>query len=238
MRRNHYAPPPVEDIDTILLLHGNEFVDASTYEATVTNVNSVQISNDGKFDKAFYWPASGAGSQGWIDCVVDTNNRITNGVFTIDFWAKMTNTSKTYKVLYDLGDHFTQYFDASENNKYTLLNNGNGINSNWNNGAKDHWGVGGSISTCLFVINTWAHIAVVGDGSTIKIYKNGVFQVCSTPTSGIVNYVMSMLNGKVRIGNINYPGLYRNFRGYISEFRFSKVARWTENFTPPTEPYL
>jgi len=238
MRREHNIPPSIVDSDTLLLLHGNEFVNASPLSGvTVVNTNSVQISNDGKFDKAFYWPASGLGYQGWIQCDVGSENKITNGIFTIDMWLKPTNTSKTYKVACDLGDHYSAYFDISENNKFTQVNFGNGGTANWNTGAKDMWGIGGSISYCLFTINEWAHVAIVGDGTYITFYKNGIQQVCATPQSGIVQYMMSMTNGKIRIGNIAYPGLNRQFRGYISEFRFSKVARWTENFTPPTQPY-
>lgn len=239
MRRNHNTLPlpPVIDIDTLLLLHGDEFVDASTYGNTVTNVNGVQISNDGKFDKAFYWPASGNGYRGWIDCDLGMDNRIINGEFTIDLWLKISNTSKTYKVVCDLGDHYTCYFDATENNKYAQVNNGNGKTSGWNTGARDLWGIGGSVYSSLFTANVWTHVAIVGNGTNTRFYKDGIQQICHSPANGIINYTMSMLNGKVRIGNIAYDGLYRNFRGYISEFRISKVARWTGDFTPPTQPY-
>lgn len=238
MRREYNNVQTEIDSNTLLLLHGNEFVNASQLSGvTVTNVNSVQISNDGKFDKAFYWPSSGAGYQGWIDCDIGSANKVINGIFTIDCWLKISNTTKTYKVVCDLGDHYTCYFDATENNKYTQVNNGNGTSFSWNTGAHDLWGIGGDYNTCLFTANVWTHVAIVGNGTNTRFYKDGVQQLCSTPANGIINYVMSMANGKIRIGNIAYPGLNRQFRGYISEFRFSNVARWTENFTPPTQPY-
>jgi hypothetical protein len=237
MRREFNKIESVGDPNTLLLLHGDSFSDSSIFGASVTNVGGVEIVSGGKFDKAFFWATSGGGYRGWIDCDFGSNNRILNGVFTLDLWVKPTNIQKTYKVICDFCDHYTLYYDMSEPNKYTLVDFGNGSTSNWNNGVKDMWGIGGNLSACNFSVNVWTHVAIVGEGSTIKYYKNGIQQVCHTPSSGIVNYMMSMPNGKIRIGNIAYPGLYRNFRGFLSEIRFSNVARWTSNFVPPTTPY-
>ncbi len=67
-------------------------------------------------------------------------------------------------------------------------------------------------------------------GVTPKIYINGVGQ------SG------SILNGTINISGVFNIGItlvgIDAFQGYIDEFRVSKgIARWTADFTPPTEPY-
>ena len=49
----------------------------------------------------------------------------------------------------------------------------------------------------------------------------------------------SMNGGKLTIGVQSYEmyGDQYAFTGYIDEYRISNIARWTEDFTPPTEPY-
>lgn len=81
-----------------------------------------------------------------------------------------------------------------------------------------------------FDLNTWNHIAVVRVGSTVTVYKNGV-----------------SIGTGIRSGTINTSGFFvgdsslsfsRYFRGYLDNLRITKgVARYTANFTPPTEPF-
>ena len=83
----------------------------------------------------------------------------------------------------------------------------------------------------VFTLNTWHHIAVVGDGTAneIKIYKDGT-QIGST-ISYDYNYSAS---GVMRVGtnrgNVTY------FDGYLRDVRLVHSKVYTANFTAPTEP--
>lgn len=222
MRRDHNVPPNVIDADTLLLLHGNEFIDASSIGASVSNVGGVEIVSNGYFDKAFYWSDS---RSGFIQCDIGTSNKITNKIWTLDLWVKLTNVTKNYKVISDFCNHGVMYFEASDARDGTMVLMG-GDDQNWNVNGK-LWPNALSVD---FTVNEWTHIAIVADGTTNYYFKNGVLRH-STPLPMVMN------NGLVRFGNIALAGYYRYFRGYMSEIRLSKVARWTENFTPPTQPY-
>jgi hypothetical protein len=81
-------------------------------------------------------------------------------------------------------------------------------------------------------INTWYHIAVSRSGTSTKMFINGT-QVGSTYTdtnnySNIPLAIGAYNNGSTVLGS---------WQGYIDEFRVSNTARYTANFTPPTEPF-
>lgn len=83
----------------------------------------------------------------------------------------------------------------------------------------------------LFNAGEWAHIALIRSGSTFTAYIKGV-------SAGSATYAGALpLNSfAVSIGaysNGAYP-----FNGHIDELRITKgVARYTANFTPPTEAF-
>jgi hypothetical protein len=83
-----------------------------------------------------------------------------------------------------------------------------------------------------FLVNNWIHIAVVRSGTgtnNIKAYINGT-------QSGTGKTSNNDLIGKVNIGTELYNGAGSWFtQGYIQDFRVSSIARYTANFTPPTE---
>ena len=73
-------------------------------------------------------------------------------------------------------------------------------------------------------LNQWAHVAIVGDGTNIKEYINGVLVI----TTAHPNW--SNGNNFLNIGQ----DADDTFVGYMNDFRFSNVAVYTANFTPPT----
>jgi len=77
-------------------------------------------------------------------------------------------------------------------------------------------------------LNTWTHIALVRNGSTITGYVNGS-SVGTTTDSGAITPTTHSLIGSYR-GSI----LFAN--GYISNARVTKAAVYTSNFTPSTTP--
>ncbi len=78
-------------------------------------------------------------------------------------------------------------------------------------------------------VNTWYHVALLRSGSALNIYINGV-QLPGTSNSTNVTGVTE----GVGVGG---SSIMNSFNGWMDEFRISKgLARWTGNFTPPTQP--
>jgi len=91
----------------------------------------------------------------------------------------------------------------------------------------------GSYRTATISINTWTHIALVRNGTTITMYKNGVASGSQTIGTASVNNPSSPLI----IGMDDYWDGH-NYTGLIDEVRISKgIARWTSSFTPSTSAY-
>ena len=80
-----------------------------------------------------------------------------------------------------------------------------------------------------FQPQTWTHIALSFDGTTYRLFFNGV--LLSSSTTLLANNTLTNLY----VGLSPSNGLY--FNGLISNFRFVKgTALYTANFAPPTGP--
>ena len=83
-------------------------------------------------------------------------------------------------------------------------------------------------STISYSINTWEHIAIVRENSTVTCYVDGISQQSATNTTN--------LNATTVLG-IGYDTAASSqaYQGYMSDVRITKgLARYTANFTPPT----
>jgi hypothetical protein len=83
---------------------------------------------------------------------------------------------------------------------------------------------------------TWYHVAIVKNGTTGYLHFIDGTQIGSTTTD---TDPISNMTGNLRIAKTTAStGVESFFAGWMDELRISKgVARWTANFTPPTEPY-
>ncbi len=93
----------------------------------------------------------------------------------------------------------------------------------------------------LDFLNQWIHFAVVYQAPTLYLYINGQRQLPYDSTS----YQMqtfetsesSPSSYKLISLGLETSQVTTDFKGYIDEFRISDgIARWTEDFTPPTAP--
>ncbi len=84
------------------------------------------------------------------------------------------------------------------------------------------------------VLNQWQHIAVTRQGSTWRLFLEGVLQGSKESSASIAQAGSSFIGGSPGDNNIGNHWL----SGYLDEFRITKgIARYTANFTPPTTPF-
>lgn len=200
----------MNDTHMKLLLHGDGFVDKSMYKQQVTNMGTAVVNNFGKFgNNSFYFDGANARIQ--LPNLISANQP-----FTIDLWF---------------------YGTAQKNN--TIWSHGGTNTPHGTGGGVEYFGDLSLIYYCSgFLIqgapisaNTWHHLAIVGDRVSVKLYLNGVLY------GQVANYAYSFSSAGETIGANDSAYGIENFAGYIDEIRISDVVRYTENFTPPTEPY-
>jgi hypothetical protein len=92
-----------------------------------------------------------------------------------------------------------------------------------------------SLSPSKITTGAWHHVAMVNTGSGIKYYLNGVLSA-EHGNGNVSNPLYSGGSGPFYIG-VRGDGTLP-FQGYMSNIRLTRgVARYTTNFTPPTEPF-
>jgi len=146
------------------------------------------------------------------------------GDFTIEKWIYFTSFNSGDNVLYDFrpsgvnGAYLNMYENAGTIKVYVGSANANTI-------------VAGSAVS----LNTWHHIALCRSGTSKKLFIDGN-QSGSTYTDN-VSYTCG--DRGIVLGSIGYNNSYSAYgiNAYIQDFRITKgLARYTSNFTPPTEP--
>jgi hypothetical protein len=132
--------------------------------------------------------------------------------FTIECWIN-TISGNNYKAIASL-------VPGSDNNALYVLDN----RISWFDSTD-------RAQSASFSDGVWNHVAVTRNGTTLRVFLNGVVSSSTYTTSA------NIANNTLRIGTRgNASGEW--FHGYIDELRITKgVARYTENFTPPSEPF-
>lgn len=150
------------DENTLLLLHGEDFVDSSKYARTIVN-NNVVIADDGKFGKCFYISKNpGHNVETWIN-----HAETFNSDFTIDYWVKPEHNGYMYEE------------QVISNVSYTLWigeESGRFVVRQYDNGNQIHAGI--------LPHDTFTHVAVVRCNNVLYLFINGVLQ----GTSGAPSY--------------------------------------------------
>lgn len=224
------------DAYTKLLLHmdGNDgdtvFVDSSPSAKTVTRYTNATITTaESVFGGASaLFPVTGVGylsvadSDDWFFGTDD---------FTIDFRIKrfVNNYSRYVWSQYIDGSNQIRLYIDSTTNKLIFYVGYSGTPIAYFE----------SNSAVLAATDLdWHHFALVRSGTSagcLKAYKDGVL-IPITTTNDLANASMPNLATSVKIGSTSTGGVY--FSGYLDELRISKgIARWTDNFTPPTSEY-
>jgi hypothetical protein len=136
--------------------------------------------------------------------------------FTIEFWFYRTTTGGVTQILFDMRS-------GSDNVEPVLyLNSSNQLVYNVSNSIN-------ITSGYTVPINTWTHVAVVRNVTTVTLYING------TKYDGNATDSSTHSTSAVTIG-ARQTDHGAGFTGYIDDLRISKgIAVYTANFTPPTQ---
>lgn len=114
--------------------------------------------------------------------------------------------------------------DISSGSEYWTFGplNGGTVKFYWWSGSPNALSTTSTISA-----NSWSHLALVKNGSTLTIYINGV----NSATTTLSVSPQSSYQFPINIGTNNGTA----FTGYLDDIRITKgVARYTSNFTPHT----
>lgn len=157
------------------------------------------------------------GTSDYLTIPASPNNQFT-GDFTIEMWIYPTYSATN-------NDIIGNYVSNTAADWMLLMGANNADFQFYKAGSA-------TFLTTPAAVNTWYHIAIVRSGSTLTMYKNGTVtqSVAFTATMGDSTRPM-------RIGCRN--GTAGFFAGYIDDLRITNgYARYTANFTPPTQPLL
>ena len=209
MKREHKIEK--NETQPLLIISGEDGIyDSSPYNHVIINTNVTTQ------DSSMYFNGSAMLN-------IDIGDlKITDGIFTLEMWLKLENTTKQYKCIADFCNHSTMYFDASDNRDGTLI---------IINGAASWLASGSMMRNGTVILTTnWQHVAIVGYGGQNRLFINGIMQTGGYFDTCTNN--MNMDNGKIRFGNINYSNLSRYFKGWMKHIKLYNIAKYTSNFTP------
>jgi hypothetical protein len=151
----------------------------------------------------------------------DIDFRNGTGNFTIEWFQYATTVGNSFPRIFSIGSYSTQSIAVSQEGSdssrtfYAWISGANSIESGQN------------------YSNTWIHFAISRSGTSLRVFKNGT-QIGTTLTNS-TNF--NNTTDVLRIGNESSTSAGAAFKGYITNFRWTKgAALYTSNFTKPSAP--
>lgn len=208
------------DANTVFMAHmdgtdgSTSFIDSDPNPKTITPYGNAQIDTaEAVFDESGLFDGTGDGF------TLADNDDFTFGTSgTIDFrvrFASVAGSGMFYQHTDGANAIYLQYYQPNNTLNFQIY-------------------YGGALQamvapTWVPVANTWYHIALVKNGSDYALYVNG------TKLGNAAGNAWPNAAAPVRIGS--NPDGTRGINGWLDEYRISKNARWTSNFTVPADAY-
>lgn len=223
-----FTPPtvPLTAIENTQLLLN--FSNAQIFDAkanhNVETIGAVTSTTQTKVNATSIYLASGARYARAVPKTGDTN--FGTGDFTIDYWVytEATVANAANFNISNINNPSTAYgilVRAGVSNWVLFI--GDPATSTWVTNSVNV----GSYSTYP-TLNTWQHHALTRESGTIRFFIDGTQTYTGTNTTNLTQRFLFL--GV-------YASLYLN--GFLEDFRITKgVARYTADFTPPTQPVL
>jgi hypothetical protein len=167
-----------------------------------------------------------------LQCDGSANGRLTvpnsadfdwhNSDFTVDFWYRPTTTTG--------GALVHKRNTSAEIAPFVISDIGSGVIQMYASDNGSGWSIAAPMNIGTAPLNAWTHVALVKTPGILTPYINGV--AGATYASG--NPLFWLNNNVLSIGGLADTAC---ITGFLDEVRFSDVARWTANFTPPSAAY-
>jgi hypothetical protein len=209
---------------SLLTCQSNRFVDNSTNAFAITRNGDVRVTPFSPFaPSAAYDPAVNGGSMysdgsgDNLSIAYDTALDVTQGDFTFEFWVYRTNSGVQLEVINQRG---------SLPGWLVRINSNNTIIGGYTGGGS------AAIVTSIGTVptNEWMHVAFARDGSSLRVFLNGVLDNTATGGNGTTSTATFYINR-------SYASSGSGVAGWLSDIRIVKgSAVYTSNFTPPTAP--
>ena len=196
----------------------NGFVDSSALLNPITRTSTPTQGSFAPFGTLWsnYFGATGT----YLNAGTSSQFAFGTGNFTAEAWIYNTGASATAATIvgatnYGVATNFIFYLNGTTN-------------------SLSYYGATGvTVSTASSSVmpNTWYHVAIVRNGTTVTVYINGVSSASVTDSNSISSTIA------LTIGNAANNNVNAQFIGYISNVRIvNGTAVYTANFTPPTVP--
>lgn len=225
--------PFVNDDNTLLLLHmdgtdgGTDFLDDNGTGRSPVGVSAIGNAQVDTAQSQFGGASlllDGTGDYLAVNLEPNTDLNFADDL-TVEMWVRFQNVSQTWHM-----------FAAGNDSEYFgMKNNGGGVyslNTAISNGPNDFF-YNLTIPTAPSA-DTWYHVAMVKNSTGVKAFFNG--------DELTTVYISSGTFGADKGWNdVSYIGRYVGnlpANGHIDEVRISNTARYTANFTPPTETFV
>lgn len=217
--------PFVNDANTLLLMH-MDGTNASTVFRDDNGVGRSQIGisalGNAQIDTA---QSKFGGSSALFDgtgdyLIINPYFDLGSSNYTMEAWIRTTVQNERI-ILAKYASAYPNGFDWTFN-----LSASGKIIFQWYDGAFKFVTGATTIST-----NTWHHVAVVRNGSSLKLYLNG-----TEDGSGTATDIRPGLS-TIWVGAYQDSTPTASWNGHLDEIRVSNTARYTTTFTPATTPF-
>lgn len=146
------------------------------------------------------------------------------GDFTIECWIRPTAFGAQQSII-------NKQATLASATGYLLALSSTGAPSFYAGDSTNGWDVS-LVSGTNLSTGTWYHLAAVRSWNTFTLYVDGVSKATTTSSITVHDNANSLFIGT------NTDGSTSSFNGYLDDIRLTKgVARYTANFTPPTEAF-
>jgi hypothetical protein len=161
------------------------------------------------------------GSSDYLLISDNTSLQFGSGDFTIESWIYNTTTSEQYVYARTASTGAGTIFGINSTGKWVGAVSTNGTSNI------------SVASSASVTTNTWVHLALTRNGTTLTLWVNGVSAGTNTVTGALHNPSTSNY-----IGAAFATSLLGYVNGYVDDLRITKgYARYTATFTAPTAAF-